>query len=95
MPGGMNGVQLVERVRALRPGTPALLTTGYMDELQPNAERAEALDVLAKRYQLGGQPLPTRMLASIRRFAWARGAHPTKKHPRSLPGFSRRATSRR
>ncbi|MFL6671688.1 MAG: histidine kinase famiy protein [Massilia sp.] len=51
MPGGMDGLQLVERARQLRPGMPALLTTGYMDELQSKAGRAEALDVLAKPYQ--------------------------------------------
>jgi CheY-like chemotaxis protein len=51
MPGGMNGLQLVERVRALHPTLPALLTTGYMDELQAGGGRAAPLDVLAKPYQ--------------------------------------------
>jgi signal transduction histidine kinase len=51
MPGGMNGLQLIERVRALRPELPALVTTGYMDDLQSRGGRAAALDVLAKPYQ--------------------------------------------
>jgi CheY-like chemotaxis protein len=51
MPGGMNGLQLIERVRALRPDLPALVTTGYMDDLQSRGGRAAALDVLAKPYQ--------------------------------------------
>ncbi|MGZ5202926.1 MAG: histidine kinase famiy protein, partial [Telluria sp.] len=51
MPGGMNGLQLVERVRQQRPELPVLLTTGYMDEL-PNPERPGGrLDVLAKPYK--------------------------------------------
>jgi PAS domain S-box-containing protein len=49
MPGGMNGLQLMERVRSTRPDLPVLLTTGYMDELpgQPPGR----LDVLAKPYK--------------------------------------------
>jgi len=48
MPGGMNGLQLIERVQAERPGMPVLVTTGYMDELPA---RDKSLDVLAKPYQ--------------------------------------------
>jgi len=48
MPGGMNGLQLIERVHADRPGMPVLVTTGYMDELPA---RDKSLDVLAKPYQ--------------------------------------------
>jgi PAS domain S-box-containing protein len=51
MPGGMNGLQLVERVREQRADLPVLLTTGYMDEL-PNRERSGGrLDVLPKPYK--------------------------------------------
>ena len=50
MPGGMNGLQLTERVRHARPGLPVLLTTGYMDQLPAKAACAEGLDVLAKPY---------------------------------------------
>jgi PAS domain S-box-containing protein len=50
MPGGMNGLALVEQARALRPGLPVLVTTGYMDEL-PQGGRSGGLNVLAKPYR--------------------------------------------
>ena len=50
MPGGMNGLQLADQVRERRPGTPILITTGYMDEL-PTASRAQSLDILTKPYR--------------------------------------------
>ncbi len=51
MPGGMNGLQLVEQVHASRPGMPVLVTTGYMDELPARGARDKSLEVLAKPYQ--------------------------------------------
>ncbi len=50
MPGGMNGLELVEQARALRPGLPVLVTTGYMDEL-PQGGRGGGLNILAKPYR--------------------------------------------
>jgi PAS domain S-box-containing protein len=50
MPGGMNGLELVEKLRRLRPKLPVLVTTGYMDEL-PARERGRGLDILAKPYR--------------------------------------------
>jgi PAS domain S-box-containing protein len=50
MPGGMNGLELVERTRALRPGLPVLVTTGYMDEL-PGRTGGPGLNILAKPYK--------------------------------------------
>jgi PAS domain S-box-containing protein len=50
MPGGMNGLQLVERVRKERPQLPVLLTTGYMDDLHKDSRRG-GLDVLPKPYK--------------------------------------------
>jgi CheY-like chemotaxis protein len=50
MPGGMNGLELVEQARALRPGLPVLVTTGYMDEL-PQGGRSGGLSILAKPYR--------------------------------------------
>jgi PAS domain S-box-containing protein len=50
MPGGMDGLELVERARALRPGLPVLVTTGYMDEL-PEGGRGGGLNILAKPYR--------------------------------------------
>ena len=47
MPGGMDGLQLIEKVHAKRPAMPVLVTTGYMDELPA---RGQSLDVLAKPY---------------------------------------------
>jgi CheY-like chemotaxis protein len=49
MPGGMNGLQLVDKVRELRPALPVLMTTGYMDDLQ--GTQHDRLDVLAKPYK--------------------------------------------
>jgi PAS domain S-box-containing protein len=50
MPGGMNGLDLVEQTRSLRPGLPVLVTTGYMDEL-PQGGRSGGLNILAKPYR--------------------------------------------
>jgi PAS domain S-box-containing protein len=50
MPGGMNGLELVEKLRQQRPELPVLVTTGYMDEL-PARERSRGLDILAKPYR--------------------------------------------
>jgi PAS domain S-box-containing protein len=50
MPGGMNGLELVERAHALRPGLPVLVTTGYMDEL-PQGRRSGGLEILPKPYR--------------------------------------------
>ena len=50
MPGGMNGLQLADKVRMHRPDTPILITTGYMDEL-PAASQAQPLDILGKPYR--------------------------------------------
>ena len=51
MPGGMNGLQLIEQVHAKKPGMPVLVTTGYMDELPARGMRDRSLEVLAKPYQ--------------------------------------------
>ena len=65
MPGGMNGLELIERVHARRPGLPVLVTTGYMDELPGRAKRNEPLDVLAKPYH--HQDLLDRVGAALKR----------------------------
>jgi len=67
MPGGMNGLELIERVHAKRPGLPVLVTTGYMDELPGRGKRSEALDVLGKPYQ--HQDLLERVSAALKRAA--------------------------
>lgn len=50
MPGGMNGLQLADEARRLRPRLLVLVTTGYMDEL-PRQDQARRLNVLAKPYK--------------------------------------------
>ncbi|WP_027867807.1 histidine kinase famiy protein [Massilia alkalitolerans] len=64
MPGGMNGLQLIEQVHANKPGMPVLVTTGYMDELPARGARDKSLDVLAKPYQ--HQDLLDRVHAALR-----------------------------
>jgi len=54
MPGGMNGLQLVEEARRLRPRLPVLVTTGYMDELPAHGKApGQRLNILAKPYKHG------------------------------------------
>jgi PAS domain S-box-containing protein len=50
MPGGMNGLQLIDRVRERLPQLPVLVTTGYMDEL-PSKKPGKGLPILAKPYR--------------------------------------------
>ena len=64
MPGGMNGLQLIEKVHATRPGMPVLVTTGYMDELPARGAQGQALEVLAKPYD--HQDLLDRVHAALR-----------------------------
>jgi PAS domain S-box-containing protein len=53
MPGGMNGLVLAERARALRPGLRVLLATGYSDDLvaRETPTPGGGADVLAKPYR--------------------------------------------
>jgi CheY-like chemotaxis protein len=51
MPGGINGLVLAERARALRPGLRILLASGYSDDLLTRGEPSGAADVLAKPYR--------------------------------------------
>lgn len=50
MPGGMNGLELIEKAHKLRPSLPVLVTTGYMDDL-PDRGRSTDLKILAKPYR--------------------------------------------
>lgn len=52
MPGGMNGLQLIEQVRALQPDVPVLVTTGYMEDLTNASETGRPLDILGKPFKL-------------------------------------------
>jgi CheY-like chemotaxis protein len=52
MPGGMNGLQLVERTRERHPNIPVLLATGYMDELRQENASATSMPTLTKPYRV-------------------------------------------
>lgn len=52
MPGGMNGLQLVERARERHPDLPVLLATGYMDELPHANVSTASLTTLVKPYRV-------------------------------------------
>lgn len=60
MPGEMNGLQLADQVRARRPGTPVLVTTGYMDE--PPAARGQRLDIPGKPWRQDDLPARARAI---------------------------------
>ncbi|EHH69540.1 response regulator [Gluconobacter morbifer] len=51
MPGGPNGLVLAEKITAISPGTPVILTTGYNDEMSLNAPENNSFEVLGKPYQ--------------------------------------------
>lgn len=52
MPGGMNGLQLIQQVQAQYPGIAVLAATGYMDDLPDRAAVKGPLDILAKPFKL-------------------------------------------
>jgi PAS domain S-box-containing protein len=51
MPGGMNGLQLVERMRERQPDLPVLLATGYMEELPRHSTASGTINILTKPYR--------------------------------------------
>ena len=51
MPGGMSGLELVERFSKLHPQTPVLMTTGYNEDLVADIPRGTRLDVIGKPYR--------------------------------------------
>jgi CheY-like chemotaxis protein len=51
MPGGMNGLDLVDAVRARDPTVRILITTGYNEELVVTGPRKRSTDVLSKPYR--------------------------------------------
>ncbi|ENO78065.1 PAS-domain containing protein [Thauera sp. 63] len=50
MPGGLNGRELAQRARALRPALPILLVTGYARELPAGDDAAAGIPVLRKPF---------------------------------------------
>jgi CheY-like chemotaxis protein len=76
MPGGMNGLVLAERARALRPGLRVLLASGYSDDLVARETPTPGgSDVLAKPYRRAD--LAERVRAALNR----PGAHPAAAGP--------------
>jgi CheY-like chemotaxis protein len=63
MPGGMNGLQLVEQVRARQPDIAVLLATGYMDQLPAANVSAASITTLTKPYRVSD--LAERVRASL------------------------------
>ncbi len=51
MPGSVNGLILADRVQAMRPDLPVLLTTGYNEDLVAEAPATPTMDVLGKPYR--------------------------------------------
>ena len=52
MPGGMNGWELADLARQLRPGLPVLLSSGYAREaLVAQGRASEASAILTKPYR--------------------------------------------
>ncbi|MFN4141711.1 ATP-binding protein [Aestuariivirga sp.] len=51
MPGGINGIELARELRVRRPGLPVLLTSGYAEASQRDAD-AEGISILSKPYQV-------------------------------------------
>ncbi|WP_085808902.1 PAS domain-containing protein [Sphingomonas sp. TZW2008] len=51
MPGSINGIVLADRIGALAPELPVLMTTGYNEELVIEGPRQSGLDVLGKPYR--------------------------------------------
>ncbi|MHA6770184.1 histidine kinase famiy protein [Sphingobium ummariense] len=51
MPGGMSGLELVEKFNELHPETPVLLTTGYNEDLVADIPRGTRFDVIGKPYR--------------------------------------------
>jgi two-component SAPR family response regulator len=53
MPNGINGLELLEEARSIRPGLPALLASGYPREVLRNiAELQDDMMFLQKPYTI-------------------------------------------
>lgn len=52
MPGGMNGLQLIEQVRLAYPGVATLAATGYSENILERPAAAKDLQILPKPFKL-------------------------------------------
>ncbi len=69
MPGGMNGRQLAEAARSLRPELPVLFTSGYTDEAVLDRGRSDAAPahLLHKPYRRTELAAKVRLVLAQRR----------------------------
>ena len=66
MPGGMNGRELAETVRKLKPDLPILLTSGYSDfAAAPGGDSSEGVEFLHKPYRIQELSAKLRSLLGI------------------------------
>ena len=57
MPGGMNGVEMAERIQKSKPGVPILLATGYTDKhLKDRIRESSKLVCISKPYDIDRLP---------------------------------------
>jgi PAS domain S-box-containing protein len=75
MPGGINGLLLAEKIAAIDPGLPILMTTGYNEELVIDGPKAAGLDVLGKPYRR------TDLLDRVRQALNQRGTTDVRRRP--------------
>ena len=68
MPGGINGWELADLARKLRPGLPVLLTSGYaLETLAANGRLPEGLAILNKPYRKAELAHRLRQVLSVSR----------------------------
>jgi signal transduction histidine kinase/CheY-like chemotaxis protein len=80
LPNGMNGRQLADAVRDLRPGLPVLLITGFVGKAEVS-ELAPAMKIVGKPYAL---PELVAEIASMVA-GWPRALTPPSAHPERQP----------
>jgi CheY-like chemotaxis protein len=51
MPGGVSGVDLARRMKAIHPGLPVVLATGYSGETLDDPDEADAWPILRKPFR--------------------------------------------
>jgi signal transduction histidine kinase/ActR/RegA family two-component response regulator len=86
MPGGMNGGQLAEEARRLRPGLKVLLTSGYVGEFEKSHPIAGDIEVLTKPYRRD------ELAAKLRGVSGAAARHPGVDPVSGAPSLAVHAT---
>jgi DNA-binding NtrC family response regulator len=65
LPGGVTGMELTKQILELRPGTPIILATGYLDKgaaIEANTVAMENIAHVAKPYDIEAIPDMVRMM---------------------------------